>query len=98
MASAGFIVTHVGPHVSIQDSGRPGLMRFGVPVSGPMDRTSFAIANTALGNRTFPPGIEISMGGIQLECIEGSVTVALAGGGFQVAVDQASFDSWVVTT
>jgi allophanate hydrolase len=98
MASASFIVTHVGPHTSIQDSGRPGLMRFGVPASGPMDRTSFAIANVALGNATVPPAIEISMGGFQFECVEGSVTIAMAGGGFQVAIDQASFGSWVVAT
>jgi biotin-dependent carboxylase-like uncharacterized protein len=98
MASASFIVTHVGPHTSIQDSGRRGLMRFGVPASGPMDRTSFAIANTALGNAIVPPGIEISMGGLQLDCVEGSVTIALAGGGFQVALDQSSFGSWAVAT
>jgi biotin-dependent carboxylase-like uncharacterized protein len=98
MASASFIVTQVGPHVSIQDSGRRGLMRFGVPESGPMDRTAFAIANAALGNTTIPPVIEISMGGLQLECVDGSVTVALAGGGFQVAIDQSSFGSWAVAT
>lgn len=98
MGSASFIVTHVGPHTSIQDSGRPGLMRFGVPASGPMDRTAFAIANTALGNATVPPAIEISMGGLQLDCVEGSVTIALAGGGFQVSIDQSSFGSWAVAT
>lgn len=98
MGTASFIVTHAGPHVSIQDSGRPGLMRFGVPTSGPMDRTAFAIANTAIGNSAVPPAIEISMGGLQLECVEGSVTIVMAGGGFQVAIDQASFGSWVVAT
>ena len=98
MGSAGFIVTQVGPHVSIQDSGRPGLMRFGVPVSGPMDRTAFTIANAALGNATVPPGIEISMGGLQLDCVEGSVTIALAGGGFQAEIDGSSFGSWAVST
>lgn len=98
MASASFIVTQVGPHVSIQDSGRPGLMRFGVPASGPMDRTSYAIANAALGNAAAPPAIEISMGGLQLDCVEGGVTIALAGGGFQVAIDEGSFGSWTVAT
>ena len=29
-------VVRVGPHVSVQDAGRRGLMRFGVPASGPM--------------------------------------------------------------
>ena len=98
MASATFIVRQVGPHVSVQDAGRPGRMRFGVPASGPMDRTSFAIANAAMGNPANAAGIEISMGGLTLECIEGKVTLAIAGGGFQVAIDRGSFGSWSIAT
>lgn len=73
-------------------------MRFGVPASGPMDRGAFAIANAALGNAVGSPGIEISMSGLALECVEGAVTVAIAGGGFQVVVDKSAFGSWVVVT
>src|ERR1700741_4079610 len=98
MASASFIVRQVGPHVSIQDVGRPRHMRFGVPASGPMDHTSFAIANAALGNPADAAGIEVSMGGIVLECIEGGVTFAIAGGGFQVAIDHDIFGSWAIAT
>ena len=98
MASASFIVRQVGPHVSIQDAGRPRRMRFGVPASGPMDRTSFAVASAALGNPADAAGVEVSMGGIVLECIEGRVTVAIAGGGFQVEIDQDSFGSWTTAT
>ena len=29
-------VRTAGPHVSVQDAGRAGLMRFGVPASGPI--------------------------------------------------------------
>jgi biotin-dependent carboxylase-like uncharacterized protein len=98
MATASFTVAQVGPLVTVQDSGRARLMRFGVPASGPMDRFAFAIANAALGNTTASPAIEISMGGLALECLEGHVTVAVAGGGFQVAIDRQSFGSWIVAT
>lgn len=98
MTDAVFTVSHVGPLVSIQDGGRPHLMRFGIPASGPLDRGSFAIANAALGNAAGTPGIEISMGGLTLDCIEGAITIALAGGGFDVSIDGAPAASWLVAT
>ena len=98
MATANFVVSGVGPLVSIQDQGRPGLMRYGVPASGPMDQGAFEIANAALGNRPGATAIEISMGGLALECVEGAVTMAIAGGGFLVSVDQMTHGSWIVAT
>ncbi|WP_096786314.1 biotin-dependent carboxyltransferase family protein [Rhodobacter sp. CZR27] len=76
-------VVEVGPLCTVQDAGRPGLMRFGVPQSGPMDREAFALANAALGNPEGAACLEISLGGLVLDCVEGSVSVALAGGGFR---------------
>jgi biotin-dependent carboxylase-like uncharacterized protein len=98
MAVARFVVTSVGPLVSIQDAGRPGLMRYGVPVSGPMDRGAFEIANAALGLKTRGPAIEVSMGGLTLACVDGAVTVSVAGGGFLVSLDRTSLSSWIVAT
>jgi biotin-dependent carboxylase-like uncharacterized protein len=98
MATASFLVSSVGPLVSIQDQGRPGLMRYGVPASGPMDRGAFEIANAALGNQPVATAIEISIGGVALECVEGAVTVAVAGGGFLVSIGQATHGSWIVVT
>lgn len=98
MADATFLVRRAGPLVTVQDGGRPGLMRFGVPASGPMDRGSFAIANIALGNPEAAPAIEVSMGGLALECLEGAVTFAVAGGGFRMAVDETAHGAWTVAT
>ena len=98
MAEARFEVLEVGPHVSVQDAGRPGLMRYGVPGSGPMDRLSHAIANVALGNAEGAPGIEVSVGGLALRCVAGPVTVAVAGGGFVVTLDGVRSVSWGVLT
>lgn len=98
MAEAKLKVVFAGPHVSIQDGGRKGQMRFGVPASGPMDRNSFAIANAALGNPLGAAGIEVSMLGMTLECTEGSVTFAICGGEFRVQLGAQAIGSWAVAT
>lgn len=98
MTDAVLKVVHAGPHVTVQDGGRPGFMRFGVPASGPMDRKSFAIANVVLGNAPRAPGIEVSRGGLVLDCVEGAVTLAAAGGGFIVEARDARCGSWHVLT
>ena len=47
-----------GPLTTVQDLGRPGQLRFGIPPSGPMDRETFVLANRLVGN---PDGDSISM-------------------------------------
>lgn len=86
-------VAFAGPHVSIQDGGRPKFMRYGVPASGPMDRASFSRANRALGNAPDAAGIEVSPGGLSLTGVEGTVHLAIVGGGFRVARDGRSLPS-----
>lgn len=93
MSVAHFKVAFAGPLVSIQDAGRLGQMRFGVPASGPMDRFSFAAAHAML-NVAIGPVIEVSLGGLVLECTDGAVTCALAGGAFSL---NGSEPGWQVT-
>lgn len=89
-------VAFAGPYVSVQDGGRPGLMRFGVPASGAMDRLALAAANLALGNPAGAPVIEISLGGLTLDCTEGALTLALAGGGFIAEAAGHRLGAWTV--
>jgi biotin-dependent carboxylase-like uncharacterized protein len=89
-------VVRAGPQVTVQDAGRRGFMRFGVPHSGPMDRAAFAIAQAAIG--TPGAGIEVSRGGLLLECQKRPVSLALAGGGFAVTAAGVPGDSWQVLT
>lgn len=96
MSGASLSVVHAGPLVSVQDAGRPGLMRFGVPQSGPMDRGAFAAANLALGNDAGAAGIEVSPGGLVLDCIAGEVGFAVAGPGFSVDHAGHRRGSWMV--
>lgn len=97
MTEASFTVLFAGPHVSIQDGGRAGMMRFGVPRSGAMDRAALAIANTAIGNAADAPAIEISMGGLTLRCDKGPIRLAVAGGGFIVEAAE-KLGSWTQFT
>jgi allophanate hydrolase len=98
MARAVIAVVKAGPLVTIQDQGRPGLMRYGISASGPMDRGAYAIANAALGNVAPLPAIEVSPGGLELEVAVGAVTVAVAGGGFSLHADNLLLPSWAVVT
>lgn len=98
MTDARFRVLVAGPLVSVQDAGRFGHLRFGVPASGPMDRLSHAAANVALGNPANATAIEVSVGGVTLECLSGSVTLAIAGGGFAVHHGARLQSAWSVFT
>lgn len=98
MSEAVLEVISVGPLVSIQDRGRSGFMRFGVPASGPMDRLAAAAANAVLGNAADAPVIEVSLGGLALRCVSGGVTVAVAGGGFRVHHGETDCSAWHVLT
>jgi KipI family sensor histidine kinase inhibitor len=52
-SSPDFVVERGGLWTTVQDAGRPGYRRFGLPQSGAMDPLSLRIANLLLGN---PPG------------------------------------------
>ena len=98
MSTAVLKVRRCGPLVTIQDAGRPGLMRYGVPASGPMDRFAHAAAHVALGRPRRGTAIEVSLGGLSVMCTSAPVTVSICGGGF--AVDHAGerCTSWTVRT
>jgi allophanate hydrolase len=84
--------------VTLQDGGRRGHLRFGVPASGAMDRLAFDAANAALGNAAGQTAIEVSLGGLILQCTSGTVTLAVTGGGFAVEHGSRKLQSWTVLT
>ena len=93
-----FSIPFAGPLVTIQDMGRPGNMRYGVSASGPMDRVSFEAANAALGNEKNQTAIEISLGGLILQCKEGPISIAITGGNFTIEYQDQKISSWTVLT
>lgn len=71
-------ILSTGVGLSIQDAGRAGWRRFGVPVGGAMDRYSMAAANRLLGNREEAPVLEIMLQGAKLKVLA-DTWLALAG-------------------
>jgi len=70
---------------TIQDLGRRGYGRFGVPVSGPMDCFAFCAANQLVGNPWNTPALEIGIDGPLLE-FKQDCLVAVTGAGFTLQV------------
>lgn len=90
-------VEAAGPLTTVQDAGRIGAMRFGVPRSGPIDRLAFAAAIAAASADGGPgqgTAIELSLGGLTLTCREGPIGFALCGDGFAAEIDGRLLGGW----
>ena len=59
-------VLQAGFYTTIQDHGRWGFRKWGVPVSGPMDRAAADLANQLVHNSAEEAVIEISLQGPEL--------------------------------
>lgn len=84
---AALLVVDPGPLATVQDLGRVGYQRFGVPVSGAMDEYALRLANLLVGN---PPGeaaIEFTLAGGSYQAEADGCRVAVAGGDFPVAIN-----------
>lgn len=60
MSDAIFRVIEPGIYSSVQDGGRRGYRRYGMPLSGPMDPYAYAILNSILGNRENSAAVEVT--------------------------------------
>ncbi|MGT2438570.1 5-oxoprolinase subunit C family protein [Bradyrhizobium betae] len=73
------VVASIGPASSVQDGGRHGAQRYGLTISGAMDRLSLAAANTLVGNAPFAAAVEIGPFGATFTARDGAVRVAISG-------------------
>src|SRR5262249_28721502 len=67
-----------GAQTTVQDLGRPGQLRYGVPPSGPIDRASFVLANRLVGNADGAAGVAGALLGPRLDA-RGPGAVAVTG-------------------
>jgi biotin-dependent carboxylase-like uncharacterized protein len=91
--TARLVVRHAGPGVTLQDGGRRGLLRYGVTPAGPMDAAAHAAANLAAGAEQEAAAIEVSLGGVDLTTEGGIVGLAVAGGAFDIRLDEKRLPS-----
>lgn len=78
--SAALKVVQPGLSTTVQDLGRIGHQRFGIPVSGAADPTALRAANIVVGNPETTAGLEIALTGPTFEVAADSARVAVAGG------------------
>ena len=88
-----FEVIHASGFATIQDLGRSGWQRFGVPLSGPMDAFAFQAANLLVGNSLNMAALEIGGGEIELQTNQDCV-IATAGAGYSQSVYKWEFPLW----
>jgi biotin-dependent carboxylase-like uncharacterized protein len=70
-----------GLATTVQDLGRRGHQRLGIPVSGALDAVALALANSAVGNPVGQAALECLYQGPTLEVVADRVRVAVAGAG-----------------
>ncbi|MBL8671174.1 MAG: biotin-dependent carboxyltransferase [Alphaproteobacteria bacterium] len=82
------------PAMTLQDLGRFGFQRFGVPPAGAIDAQSLQAANMIVGNAPGMACIEITLRGGSFALDAESARVAVAGGQFPVSVNGAVVGPW----
>lgn len=82
-----------GGNTSLQDCGRDGYWRVGVPPSGPLDWVSFRLANRIVGNASNAPALEVTIDGPWLVFHEPAV-IAWAGARFPLFFEGRRLEAW----
>ncbi|HEY9152346.1 MAG TPA: biotin-dependent carboxyltransferase family protein [Anaerolineales bacterium] len=86
-------VIEASSFATVQDLGRSGWQRFGVPFSGAMDAFAFQAANLLVGNSLNTATVEIGGGEIELQANQDCV-IAAAGAGYSLSVYKWGFPLW----
>ena len=87
------LVVDPGLLTTVQDLGRLGHQRVGIPPSGPMDRAAFVAANRLVGNPDGAAGLECTIKGPRLEARAAAV-VAVTGAPMGFTVNGQEAPAW----
>ena len=79
-------VINPGLFTTVQDLGRNGFQRYGVPVSGAMDQYAFTAANFLVKNDSNKACLEITMLGPELEFLN-DAQIAITGATFSTTLN-----------
>lgn len=86
-------ILEVNGLATIQDAGRTGWRKFGVPSSGAMDPFAFRAANLLAGNDPHCAAVEVGLGDIAL-CALRDCVVSVAGVGYALSIYIWDFPLW----
>ncbi len=87
------LVQDAGPLTTVQDLGRPGYLRVGIPDSGPVDREAFVLGNRLVGNPDGAAGLECTLIGPRIEFSDARM-VAVTGADMAAAVNGTETPRW----
>ena len=82
----GFRVDRPGVLTLLQDAGRFGYHRFGLTTGGPADPLAFNWANRLCGNDPGMTALEVTIGGLELEC-QADTILALCGADMPLTIN-----------
>lgn len=88
-----FKVLRPGLLTTVQDAGRVGYQKFGVPVAGALDQTALRVGNLLVGNAEGEAALEVTALGPRL-LVLADVAVALTGAGMEATVDDLPLPPW----
>ncbi|MBM4350621.1 MAG: biotin-dependent carboxyltransferase [Deltaproteobacteria bacterium] len=93
MKQPAFEVLEPGVLTTIQDGGRFGYSRFGVPPSGALDPFSFRVANLLVNNQGNEACLETTLTGLKLKALNESV-IAITGGNLLTTLNGEPLELW----
>lgn len=86
-------VVDPGPLTTVQDRGRYGQLRYGIPPSGPVDVRSHVLANRLVGNPAAAAALECTLSGPRL-AIEAACAIAVTGAEMPVQINGTVVPMW----
>ncbi|MGH7308441.1 MAG: 5-oxoprolinase subunit PxpB [Candidatus Rokuibacteriota bacterium] len=92
-AHAQITIQDPGPQTTVQDLGRPGHLRYGIPPSGPVDRAAFILANRLVGNGDGAAGLECTVAGPRFVA-EAPCAIAVTGAAMPLSVNGRDASTW----
>jgi biotin-dependent carboxylase-like uncharacterized protein len=88
------LVTQAALMMTVQDAGRFGFRRYGMPESGPMDWWAHQCANILVGNQPGWGCVEVGVSSASI-ISETDALLAICGAGFKVFVNNRSIPLWM---
>src|SRR4030042_2315002 len=88
-----FNVITAGPYLTVQDRGRFGYQKMGIPISGALDSHAFHLANALVGNPPDSAALEITILGPRLEILS-ETDIALTGAEMKMALNGNPAKCW----
>lgn len=88
-----FRVLKQGVYASMQDKGRHGFRKYGMPVAGVMDSHAYRIGNDIFNHSTHVAALELFLGGLSLEVLSDH-SIVITGADLSAELDGTAVPLW----